>query len=145
MRTSFKLMTWVAAALLMPTLAATQAPAARGTSPAAHQAADSRPMIVKIQADWCAKCRSINKTWAQIEEELSDEARIVVLDVTDEKRTAASKRLAAELGISEFFAAFRAKTGTVAFFEPGAKTPSRVLIAEKDFAAYRKALGEVTT
>lgn len=143
MKTPFKLMTWVAGALLIPSLALAQAPADDATSKATTETEDSRPLIVKVHADWCAKCRAIAPTWTRIEEELADEARVVVLDVTDEKRAGEAKSLAAELGIAEFFAAFRARTGTVAIFEPGAASPSEVLIAEKDFDPYREALLEI--
>lgn len=142
MKPSFKLMTAVAAAVvLIPALAVAQAPAAGTTSEPVAE--DSRPLIVKVHADWCAKCKAIAPTWTRIEEELSEDARVVVLDVTDENRAAEAKRLAGELGIAEFFAKFRAKTGTVAIFEPGASEPSKVLIAEKDFTAYQEALAEV--
>lgn len=130
-----------AAAVLVPALAFAQTSAASTTWEA--DVKDGRPLIVKVHADWCAKCRAIAPTWTRIEEELADEARVVVLDVTDEKRAAEAKRLAENLGIGEFFARFRARTGTVAIFEPGNPEPSKVLIAEKDFAAYREALGEV--
>ncbi len=143
MKTPFKLTTWAIGALLMPSLALAQAPTAATTSETAAEAQDSRPLIVKVHADWCAKCKAIAPTWTRIEEELADEARVVVLDVTDEKRAAEAKRLAAELGIAEFFAKFRAKTSTVAIFEPGASEPSTVLIAEKDFEPYREALLEI--
>lgn len=143
MKTPFKLTTWAIGTLLVPALALAQAPAAATTSETAAEAQDSRPLIVKVHADWCAKCKAIAPTWTRIEAELADEARVVVLDVTDEKRAAEAKRLAAELGIGEFFAQFRAKTGTVAIFEPGNPEPSKVLVAEKDFAAYQAALGEV--
>lgn len=131
----------VAAAALVPALAFAQGSAA--TTAEATEAAESRPLIVKVHADWCAKCKAIAPTWTRIEEELADEARVVVLDVTDEKRATEAKRLADELGIGEFFAQFRARTGIVAIFEPGNPEPSKVLVAEKDFAAYQEALGEV--
>jgi thiol-disulfide isomerase/thioredoxin len=118
-----------AAAVLVPTLAFAQGSAATPAEEA--EAAESRPLIVKIHADWCAKCRAIAPTWTRIEEELADEARVVVLEVTDEKRAAEAKRLAEELGIAEFLAAFRARTGTVAIFEPSAASPSEVFIAER--------------
>lgn len=143
MKTPLKLTTWVIGALLTPSLALAQAPTAGTTSKTAAETEDSRPLIVKVHADWCAKCKAIAPTWTRIEEDLADEARVVVLDVTDEKRAADAKRLAAELGIAEFFAKFRAKTGTVAIFEPGASEPSTVLVAEKDFGPYREALLEI--
>lgn len=140
----FKIVTGgVASAVLIPALAFAQAPAAGAAAETAASDADSRPLIVKVHADWCAKCRAIAPTWTRIEKELADEARVVVLDVTDEKRAAEAKRLAEELGIAEFFAAFRARTGTVAIFEPGAASPSEVFIAEKDFDPYREALLEI--
>ncbi|HKY60577.1 MAG TPA: thioredoxin domain-containing protein [Gemmatimonadota bacterium] len=144
MKTWFRIVTGgLAAVALVPALAFAQAPADGAAAATTAAEEDSRPLIVKVHADWCAKCKAIAPTWTRIENEFADEARVVVLDVTDEKRATEAKRLAGELGIAEFFAEFRAKTGTVAIFEPGASEPARVLVAEKDFAAYQDALGEI--
>jgi thiol-disulfide isomerase/thioredoxin len=98
------------------------------------------PTIVKIHADWCVKCQAIAGTWHRIEKELADEARIVVLDVTDETRLEATRVKAKELGLEKFFAENTSKTGSVAVFEPGALTPDTVLVAETNFDVYVLAL-----
>jgi thiol-disulfide isomerase/thioredoxin len=98
------------------------------------------PMIVKIHADWCAKCQAIAETWHRIEKELADEARIVVLDVTDEARLKATQVKAKELGLERFFAENTSRTGSVAVFERGAVIPDTLLIAETNFDVYEQAL-----
>lgn len=98
------------------------------------------PMIVKIHADWCVKCQAIAETWHRIEKELAGEARIVVLDVTDETRLKATQVKARELGLEKFFAENTSRTGSVAVFETGAVNPDTVLVAETNFDVYVRAL-----
>ena len=102
------------------------------------------PLIVKIHADWCSRCQAIEPTWQRIEKELGDEARIVVLDVTDETRLQAAQATAKELGLESFFVANRSRTGTVAIFKPGSATPAKLLYGEKNFEMYETALKAIS-
>lgn len=105
----------------------------------------ARPLIVRVSADGCSKCGAIETTWQRVEKEFSEEARIVVLDVSDGPGAHDAEALAEELGIAEFFAVYRTRTGTVALFRPDSRMPSKVLDGEMDFAVYRKALTEVSS
>ncbi len=103
------------------------------------------PLVVKIHADWCPKCQAIAGTWSRVESEIGGKtARVVVLDVTDQETLAAARAKAKELGIDGFFEQNRAKTGTVVIYKPGATSPAKVLVAEKDFAKYQRAVNEVS-
>lgn len=86
----------------------------------AEQAA--KPMIVKIHADWCGTCVRLNSTMAALEEEVGDDAVIVVLDVTDRNAVTASAAEADRLGIDAFFDAYKAKTGTVGVLTANGET-----------------------
>ena len=102
------------------------------------------PLIVKIHADWCLKCQAISETWQRIETELADEALVVSLDVTDKGRLQTALATARDLGLEEFLARNSTLTGSVAIFKPGTRVPAKVLVGEKDFEAYTRALREVT-
>ena len=77
------------------------------------EAPASQPMIVKMHADWCGTCKRLDPTFEALEREVGDRARIVVLDVTDDKRRTRARRRAAELGIEGFFDRYQSRTGTV--------------------------------
>ena len=61
---------------------------------------------------------------------------MVVLDVTDDTTLKAAQAKAKELGLEKFFEKNRSRTGSVAIFKPGATSPEKVLVAEKDFGKY---------
>lgn len=134
-----RLVALTALLLAVPTAACSQE-----AEPANDGPGDAAPLVVKIHADWCGKCAKIEPTWVRVEEELADDARIVVLDVTDRETTEAAAARAEELGLGDFFRAFRARTGTVAVFPPGATEPATVLVAETDFDAYRTAVADAS-
>ncbi len=126
-----------------------QARAAPTAAPATAEDASSSdevqqlPLIVKIHADWCAKCQAISETWHRIERELGDEARVVSLDVTDRSTFEAALAKARDLGLEEFLAQNSTRTGSVAIFKPGTRVPAKILVGEKNFEAYEEALREV--
>lgn len=134
-----RLVTLTALLLAVPAVAFSQQ-----AEPASGGPNDVAPLVVKIHADWCGKCAMIQPTWARVEEVLGEDAQIVVLDVTNKETAEAASARAAELGLSDFFRAFRARTGTVAVFPAGATEPTAVLVAETDFEAYRAAIAEAS-
>lgn len=133
------------APLLLVTAVLLAAPAAAQTPDQTTEAETPVPTIVKIHADWCGKCASIEPAWERVEEELGDDVRVVVFDVTDQETTRAAASRAEELGFETFFAANKARTGLVAVFPPGeTEEPSKILVAEKKFDPYRDAVVAVT-
>ena len=102
-------------------------------------ASDSRPLIVKIHADWCGTCQRLVPTFAALAGEIGSEARIVVLDVTDEASANLAAAEAERLGIRGFFDAYRSKTGTVGVIDAAGRTVS-VTKGEMDPAKYVEAV-----
>ncbi|AFY56107.1 thiol-disulfide isomerase-like thioredoxin [Rivularia sp. PCC 7116] len=82
------------------------------------QQLQGKPVVVDIYADWCAGCKKIKPTLEALKKEYGDTANFVVFDVTDKKTTEASEAKAKELGLSDVFAKYKAKTATVAVMNP---------------------------
>lgn len=131
-----------AVALLSLGLAAAASAEPAGAVDAGDDAA--KPFIVKIHADWCGTCTRLNGTMAQLEAESGDRVRIVVLDVTNKERVAASRLEADRLGIRAFFDQYKSKTGVVGVLDGETREPVAVLKGETNVAAYQKAVDEAT-
>lgn len=114
------------------------APATADDAPAA--CSSQKPYVVKIHADWCASCRALESVWERIKSDLGDQATAVTLDVSDRVAYTESQAAAERLGISEFFAQYRSKTGTIAVLDCRSGKPVAVMNAERDFEKYRAAV-----
>ncbi len=100
----------------------------------------TKPYVVKIHADWCRSCQLLEAVWEQIESDLGDRAIPVTLDVSDRISYEKSVAEANRLGISEFFQAYRKRTGTVAVLDCRTREPVAVMNAERDLKKYREAI-----
>jgi thiol-disulfide isomerase/thioredoxin len=109
-------------------------------APAAEETCAARPYVVKVHADWCGTCKSLESTWTRVERELADEATVVEFDVSDRKAYEHSRELAERLGIADFFQAHRSRTGTVAVLDCETLEPVVILRGERDFEKYREAV-----
>lgn len=107
---------------------------------AAADAPATRPMVVKIHADWCGTCAKLNSTWAELEAQWGGSVQFVVLDVTSEETRAAAKEQAARLGLAEVYADHGKKSGTVAIVDGKTRRVLRVLVGETDASRYRSIL-----
>ena len=96
---------------------ATASAASDANQPLAQQL-QGKPVVVDIYADWCAGCKKIKPTLEALKKEYGDTANFVVFDVTDKSTTEASEAKAKELGLSDVFAKYKAKTATVAVMNP---------------------------
>ena len=105
---------------------------------------ESKPYVVKIHADWCASCKASKSTWAQVQSELSTQATLVTLDVTDRVAFQESRLQAERLGISEFFQQYRSKTGTIAVLDCRTREPVAKLTGERSLARYREAISKAS-
>jgi thiol-disulfide isomerase/thioredoxin len=77
--------------------------------------------VVKVHADWCGACTALIPVLDEVRTSLADKPVLFLeLDVTDGKRAAQSRLLAAALG---FEAPFKAnnKTGLVLLIDPAKK------------------------
>lgn len=77
--------------------------------------------VVKVHADWCGACTALIPVLDEVRTSLADKPVLFLeLDVTDAKRTAQSRLLAAALGIEEPFKANN-RTGLVLLVDPAKK------------------------
>lgn len=84
---------------------------------------ETSPFVVEIHADWCGTCLFLASTWAQIERDLDDRARIVRFDVTDRARFERSRSEAQRLGLDDFFATHKGSTGVIAVLDGRTREP----------------------
>lgn len=130
------LMTPLATAIAL--LSMTAAPAAAvGAEPDA-----ASPFVVEIHADWCGTCVFLASTWARIERDLDDRARIVRFDVTDRARLERSRSEAQRLGLGDFFEAHKGSTGMIAVLDGTTREPLAIHKGEADFGIYREAVDQ---
>ena len=114
--------------------------AASSANQALAQELQGKPVVVDIYADWCAGCKKIKPTLEALKKEYGDTATFVVFDVTDKSTTEASEARAKELGLSDVFAKYKAKTATVAVMNPGTGEVVEVLQKNQNKADYVAAL-----
>ena len=100
----------------------------------------SKPFVVKIHADWCWTCQRRDSTIEALRKRTGDDARIVVLDVTDRESLVRATAEADRLRIRAFFDAYKSKTGTVGILDGVTREPVSVLKGETDVAKYEAAL-----
>ena len=77
-----------------------------------------KPVVIDIYATWCSACKNIAPTLSQLKQEYADKAHFVVFDVTDKSAAKKSEARAKELGLEEFFATHKSKTGTIVIVDP---------------------------
>jgi len=77
-----------------------------------------KPTIVKIYADWCPACQRLRPVTEALQQQYNGRANFVVFDVTNRSTTQAAEARARELGLSDFLAAHRGQTSTVAIVNP---------------------------
>ena len=94
------------------------ATASSSANQALAQQLQGKPVVVDIYADWCAGCKKIKPTLEALKKEYGSDATFVVFDVTDKAKIKESEAKAKELGLSDVFAKYKAKTATVAVMNP---------------------------
>ncbi len=128
----------LALAILVGVAAAAWPPGAAAAS--RPEAAEGRPLLVKVHADWCVACLQLDTTWTKLERAVGDEARLVVFDVTSRRTLAEASAEAERLGLAEYFEAHRSQTGSVGLIDGATRQPIRVWMAEPDPSVYVLAL-----
>lgn len=73
----------------------------------------SKPTVAIIRADWCEACQKLEPTMMELMSQYKDRLNFVLLDVTNDEKTAESAKTAEDLGISKFFEANKKNTSTV--------------------------------
>ncbi len=78
---------------------------------------DKRPVVVAIRADWCPYCKKLEPVMMDLMKEYGEKLNFVVFDITNEKTVMASKQLAKEKGLEEFFDKNKDKSAFVAILK----------------------------
>ncbi len=82
-----------------------------------NKMSSAKPTVALIRADWCGACQKLEPTMTKLMEEYGGRLNFVVLDVSNDEKTAASAVTARKLGLGKFFDANKKKTSTVAVFD----------------------------
>lgn len=72
-----------------------------------------RPVVAIIRAEWCSACQKLEPTMMELKSQYGDRIDFVMLDVSDDEKTAQSAAEARKLGLGKFFEANKQKTSTV--------------------------------
>jgi len=100
-----------------------------------------RPTVAIIRADWCSACQKLEPTMMELKSQYGDRIDFVILDVTDDRKTAQSAAKARKLGLGNFFEANKQKTSTVVVLSPSRKIVFQTM-HNYDREAYVKAFDE---
>lgn len=100
-----------------------------------------RPTVAIIRADWCSACQKLEPTMMELKSQYGDRIDFVILDVTDDQKTAQSAAKARKLGLGNFFEANKQKTSTVVVLSPSRKIVFQTM-HNYDREAYVKAFDE---
>lgn len=77
-----------------------------------------KPVVVVIYAKWCGNCQAIAPTLATLRREYGERIHYITFDVTTRSTALKSAQLADNYGLSTFFDSYKARTSTVAVFDP---------------------------
>jgi thiol-disulfide isomerase/thioredoxin len=80
-----------------------------------------RPTVAIIRAEWCSACQKLEPTMMELQSQYKDRIDFVMLDVSDDEKTAQSAETARKLGLGKFFEANKQKTSTVVVLSPAHK------------------------
>ena len=100
-----------------------------------------RPTVAIIRADWCSACQKLEPTMMELKSQYGDRIDFVILDVTDDQKTAQSAARARKLGLGNFFEANKQKTSTVVVLNASRKIVFQTM-HNYDREAYVKAFDE---
>jgi thiol-disulfide isomerase/thioredoxin len=104
-----------------------------------------KPVVVDVYATWCAACKNIAPTVAQLKQKYAGKVEFVVLDVSDKTSTAKVEAKAKELGLSKFFAENKTQTGSLTIVDPAT---GKILAQHRnnpDLTAYASVLDAAIT
>jgi thiol-disulfide isomerase/thioredoxin len=89
--------------------------------PGLAQTKSKRPTVAIIRAEWCSACQKLEPTMMELQSKYKDRIDFVMLDVSDDEKTAQSAETARKLGLGKFFEANKQKTSTVVVLSPAHK------------------------
>jgi thiol-disulfide isomerase/thioredoxin len=77
-----------------------------------------KPVVVVIYAKWCSNCQAIAPTLAALRKEYGERIHYITFDVSTRTTALTSAKLADDYGLGTFFDSYKARTSTVAVFDP---------------------------
>jgi thiol-disulfide isomerase/thioredoxin len=98
--------------LVIPGLASAQA------ATPLSQSLYGKPVVVVIYAKWCSNCQAIAPTLTALRKEYGERIHYITFDVSTRTTALKSAALADNYGLSTFFDSYKARTSTVAVFDP---------------------------
>jgi thiol-disulfide isomerase/thioredoxin len=101
-----------------------------------------RPTVAIIRADWCSACQKLEPTMMELKNQYGDRIDFVMLDVSDDEKTAQSAAEARKLGLGKFFESNKQKTSTVVVLDSSHKIVFQTM-QNFDRDAYVKAFNDV--
>jgi thiol-disulfide isomerase/thioredoxin len=104
------------------------------------QSLQGKPVLVDIYASWCPACKNIAPTLSELKKTYADKVNFVVLDVSDKTTLAAAEAKAKELGLTDFLAANKTRTGSVTIVDPATGKALGEYYNNPDKAAYTKTI-----
>ncbi|WP_107669306.1 thioredoxin domain-containing protein [Cyanothece sp. BG0011] len=82
------------------------------------QELQGKPVVVDIYASWCAACKNIAPTLAQLEKDYAESVNFVVLNVSDQSTTTQAQTKAKKLGLAKFLKENKTQTGMLTIIDP---------------------------
>jgi thiol-disulfide isomerase/thioredoxin len=99
-----------------------------------------KPYVLKVHAQWCPVCMMTKSVWSEIQRVYSGRVNLVVLDVTNQTHTDASRTEAKRLGLEEIFDEYAGATGTIVVVNGRTRKVTASITGSRDLAEYRAAI-----
>ena len=113
------------------------------TGPSYSQLYSNKPILVEISTQWCYACNLLKPTLHELQGQYLGQIDFVYLDATSEETVNASRNLAAQYGISEYFDTNRNVFPKVGILCPGSKIPQKVIIGANPKEVYTEAIDNI--
>lgn len=112
-----------------------------GVSEGARDARDAKLIAVKFHADWCGKCKSLEKPLAELRTLAAEDAVLfLTVDLTDPKNTRQAEYLLSAIGAAGLWEEYGRKTGFVLVLDAGNKKVVGTIQAGGSAAQMRETL-----
>jgi thiol-disulfide isomerase/thioredoxin len=122
--------TFIFALLLAPAVVAEQPPVGAELP---STVSETRIIAVKMDADWCGKCRAMNpKLDAVMPEFMDDPILFVKFNMTDEFATRQAGLLADRLNLASLFKEHQGRTGYMVLLDAGSGKTIKTLTSDLD-------------
>lgn len=98
------------------------------------------PIFVEITTEWCGACKMLKPVIEDLKKEYEGKVTFIKLDATDEQSIIASRVIARQYGLEEFFEKSRDVFPRVGIFCSNSSFPDQNLIGFRKIEAFREVL-----